>query len=76
MVDDGIVSAETLQHAIQIQIEAALIELLNCKEGDFSFSEGSPIGGGNGESPISPIDTRHALMEVVTKMDEMKKDGK
>ncbi len=72
MVEDGIINGDTLQHAMQIQIEAALIELLGCREGDFSFSEAAPIM--NGESPIYPIDTRHALMEVVTKMDEMAKD--
>jgi Flp pilus assembly protein TadD len=71
MVEDGIISADVLQHAMQIQVETALTELLNCNEGDFSFSERAPVA--NGEGPIFPIDTRHALMEVVTKMDEAAK---
>jgi Flp pilus assembly protein TadD len=71
MVEDGIISAEILQHAMQIQVETALIELLNCNEGDFSFSEAAPVA--NGEEKIFPIDTRHALLEVVTKLDEMGK---
>jgi Flp pilus assembly protein TadD len=73
MVEDGIISADVLQHAMQIQVETGLIELLNCNEGDFSSSERAPVA--NGEGPIYPIDTRHALMEVVTKMDEQAKNA-
>jgi Flp pilus assembly protein TadD len=72
MVEDGIISAEALQRAMQIQIETALTELLSCNEGDFSFKEGSPLA--TEDAAVHPIDTRHALMEVVTKLDEMRKD--
>lgn len=71
MVEDGIVSPDVLQKAMRMQIESALIELLSCKEGDFSFNEAAPIT--NGDIQVYPIDTRHALMEVVTKLDEMAK---
>ncbi|MEQ9504250.1 MAG: tetratricopeptide repeat protein [Deltaproteobacteria bacterium] len=71
LVEDGVVTPALLQKAMRMQIRVALLEVLSCKEGAFAFNEVPPIT--NGDVEVRPVDTRHALMEVITHLDEQSK---
>jgi hypothetical protein len=66
MVQDGVITAETLRKAALSQIQSALTELVSWKNGSFNF-KAQLASEDEGDFAV---DTRGVLMEVMRRLDE------